>query len=366
MTLAVLYGLLLCIIVFQLGRIFVNHHRLASFQFAFLALCFCWMVLRESLVLLVLVREGDAESLPVKSLLPLLLFPLNLQIATYSLLVTFYAHVVHRARWEDYYKRRVFGTWAASNIFFLVFSIVWLALVLGNPSESLPSNGGLALVMRFLVPAIAFCVLVVLLSYYGYKLRKTLLHHPVALVPLRANGLSVNSITFITVLLCIVFSCRAIYCAVMAYESFYYDYPAGEQPVFGFISLFVSDITPTFAILYFFRHIPRESGAAFDGTNSRLLPPAFQQNVNGGISSPSGALGKRNVVGVDSSVNYFGSSDMFSDDEDEDMGDEEDAVLYADESFTPILTTQQIIASMPRASTTVGSGQAYGVAPFDK
>lgn len=46
--------------------------------------------------------------------------PTNIQFATFSLLVVFYARVVYTTDWEEYYKRRVVGVHVTANLVVLL------------------------------------------------------------------------------------------------------------------------------------------------------------------------------------------------------------------------------------------------------
>lgn len=93
-TLAVLYGSICVASGVQSARILLNRHSITSFQFAFHILCFLWTSLRTTFF---------ASTAPLPRTLTLLIywFPIDIQFATFSLMVVFYAYVIYKREWES-------------------------------------------------------------------------------------------------------------------------------------------------------------------------------------------------------------------------------------------------------------------------
>lgn len=372
-TLSCLYGTLLVVVSFQLLRIFCYRHNPASFQFVFLILCLFWMLMRTVLsVGLAVSFEGEDMAV----ILPFLWIPLNFQFATYTLFVMFYAHVVHRARWEGEFRRRIIILWSVVNVGFLLFNIVWIVLA---ALQIVNVTTDFALMLRYLFPSITFTILAALLGYYGVRLYHTL-QNPLALVPFRANGSSVTSITSMTVLLCVVFACRALYSGVMAALVYRRDEFNGEHPILRFLSVLISEIIPTAAILYFFRHIPRSRQPGTNPTG-RGLPPAFYNSVNSTAvigASGGGSSGKYSAhsvetehsrllssapLGVQSPYDssYAAAEAIVGHDDD----DVDDIARSTTESYQ-YSSTQRVIASLQTSRIPGSAGYGFAVSTLPR
>eukprot|EP00455_Lapot_gusevi_P014986 TRINITY_DN17551_c0_g1_i1.p2 TRINITY_DN17551_c0_g1~~TRINITY_DN17551_c0_g1_i1.p2 ORF type:complete len:113 (-),score=12.86 TRINITY_DN17551_c0_g1_i1:69-407(-) len=94
---SIMYVLMFVLVSFQLVRIVVFRHKLYSFQVGFLVLCFIWLACR---VVFWFFLDIDGNAAWLVTLV--YLFPSVCQIATFSLLILFYAKLVHRHRWAQY------------------------------------------------------------------------------------------------------------------------------------------------------------------------------------------------------------------------------------------------------------------------
>src|SRR5437868_1997516 len=94
-----LFYTILCIAsLVQLSRILYYKHNIRSFHFAFLLLTFTWSLFR-------ILFFGTTSSIPSLFSLILFWFPVDIQFATFSLIVVFYSYLLHKHNWN---KRRVF------------------------------------------------------------------------------------------------------------------------------------------------------------------------------------------------------------------------------------------------------------------
>mmetsp|Transcript_6985 Transcript_6985/g.17656 ORF Transcript_6985/g.17656 Transcript_6985/m.17656 type:complete len:391 (+) Transcript_6985:403-1575(+) len=115
-VLAVLYTILAVICCYQIGRIFYYRHRLLSFHSMFLHLCLLLCILRFTLFYFYFF----ISDLPVFLLYRI---PFTIVIATFTLVVFYYASVVYRRRWEST-PWIFFLVYGSINLVFLIFSIV--------------------------------------------------------------------------------------------------------------------------------------------------------------------------------------------------------------------------------------------------
>ncbi|EFA84885.1 hypothetical protein PPL_01878 [Heterostelium album PN500] len=107
----VLYLIITLVVAFQIGRIIYN-------KFGFLLLGFLWGIIRTVfwLTFFQITNPLIADLL--------LNIPINIQFATYSLLVLFYAHVVHRQTWEKSTKKIFTITYCSVNLILLILQCV--------------------------------------------------------------------------------------------------------------------------------------------------------------------------------------------------------------------------------------------------
>lgn len=303
LVLLILYTIVGIFSLFQFGRIFFNKHQLLSFHSVFLLFCFVWMLLRIILFSLLLPLDGSDNydqqptstpdlnliqnddsnvthdhSIPKYVYYPLLWLPLCIQFATYTLLVLFICRVTYKLNpetknlWDEKYKRKYFLAWMISNAIF--FLIVLIAIILICVDTIQFDRKGTAFV-RYMIPGLVFLLLVILFSYYGFRLYRLLQNPSIRYVPFNSQGAGVPGVSILIMLLLAVFLCRTVYCLVIAFEALRHTAFFGEQPLFRFLSLFISEILPTFAILVFFRRIPSSKGKT-----RHLLPPVFYTSIN--------------------------------------------------------------------------------------
>jgi len=219
----------------------------------------------------------EAEDIPDGIYYPLAWLPLSLEFATYTLLILFFARVsckldpTTKSQWESHYRTRYFTMWGVINLIFFLADLTFIILVCTGDIK-LASVQTAA--VRFLAPAVLFLCLSILFGYYGIKLYRQLQDPRVRYVPFNIQGATTPGITVLTVLLIVVFMCRMIYCFVISFEVLKHGAFFGEEPLFRFMSLFISEILPTFSILMFFRRIPTS------GSKKRqLLPPVFYSSI---------------------------------------------------------------------------------------
>ncbi|EAL67350.1 hypothetical protein DDB_G0280247 [Dictyostelium discoideum AX4] len=143
--LLILYSSLTLIVSFQIVRILYNKHNIFSFRFGFLLLGFIWGLLRA-----IFWGFFDIFSSNKAVLTTFFLIPINIQFATFSLLVLFYAHVVHRTTWERFTRMRFTIVYSSVNIILLVLQIAFygwkLRIIKQNTNRHLQSQLPLSII----------------------------------------------------------------------------------------------------------------------------------------------------------------------------------------------------------------------------
>ncbi|EGC38238.1 hypothetical protein DICPUDRAFT_29057 [Dictyostelium purpureum] len=202
----ILYTTVTLIVSFQIGRILYNKHNIFSFRFGFLVLGFVWGLTRA-------VFWCFFDFWGNVSFTAFFYIPINIQFATFSLLVLFYAHVVHRATWERFTRKR--------------FTIAY--------------------------SSVNFILLVLQISFYGWRLRvimQTTKSHLQSQLPL-----SIIPITFF-IFLC--FTSRCIFDFFAAFGAIQISLNSGtiRNNITIFVTYLVWEILPYILILVLFWRIP--------------------------------------------------------------------------------------------------------------
>ncbi|KAN0030499.1 hypothetical protein ACTA71_009138 [Dictyostelium dimigraforme] len=242
--LLILYSSLTLIVSFQIIRILYNKHNIFSFRFGFLLLGFIWGLLRS---LLWGLFDVFIEPKNFAGQVTFFLIPINVQFATFSLLVLFYAHVVHRTTWERYTRMRFTIVYLSVNIILLVLQIVWIVIFVKYSNYLLQQ-------IQAVLNCIVFFLLVSILAFYGWKLRiikQNTNRHLQSQLPL-----SIIPITFF-IFLC--FTSRCIYDVVSAFGEFNIKLEYGltlRENITVFFSYLVWEILPYILILVLFWRIP--------------------------------------------------------------------------------------------------------------
>ncbi|KAM9985424.1 hypothetical protein ACTFIZ_008963 [Dictyostelium cf. discoideum] len=242
--LLILYSSLTLIVSFQIIRILYNKHNIFSFRFGFLLLGFIWGLLRAIFWGFFDIFSNSSKAVQNS----FFLIPINIQFATFSLLVLFYAHVVHRTTWERFTRMRFTIVYSSVNIILLVLQIVWIAVY------SKYSDVGLLAQIQFILNGVVFLLLVSILAFYGWKLRiikQNTNRHLQSQLPL-----SIIPITFF-IFLC--FTSRCVYDFIAAFGKV--NIQLSDQLSLGeniaiFLTYLVWEILPYILILVLFWRIP--------------------------------------------------------------------------------------------------------------
>jgi len=241
---------------FQIARIIYYRHNFLSFQNGFLIICCTWGIARWLYFLLQCTKYSDPTSV-----LYLYWLTFNLQFATFSLLVLFFAQVVHKsARWENL----SIYIYTLINVLFFVIMIVFLSV------NSIPGY-----VLNCCVGTM-FLVLVLVLAYYGCRVAN-LLRSANLLAPLFPKGDSPASIIGVTMIIFLIYVSRCTYDFLSAFDSSFglvlqnqCDY--GKKNILFCMVFLVWEITPTFLVLLLFWRIPKTKVRILGKTSNGYSP----------------------------------------------------------------------------------------------
>eukprot|EP00026_Physarum_polycephalum_P009186 Phypoly_transcript_09299.p1 GENE.Phypoly_transcript_09299~~Phypoly_transcript_09299.p1 ORF type:complete len:415 (+),score=36.99 Phypoly_transcript_09299:118-1362(+) len=298
------YCVFTLIVGFQITRILYYRHALVSFQLGFLILCFIWGILRIIFWSTVSVTGVILSNV-------LLWIPLNIQFATFSLLVIFYAHLVHKSTWERYTKRRFAIAYVVINAVLLILQCVSLGVVnskhpddlklLGDVQQGLGSTrpgyfictpDRFSCVLHGVttssgIAGFVFLVLVAILAWYGFRLHvaisSTAKHQMLFQVP---PGLFV-----VTVIIILLFLSRCIYDFVNVTSTYVVDLDSNsaKDQLIIFFAYFSWEIVPAIMIIVLFWRIPTThiGGITRRGRSTMfMLPPtAVKPMPSAGIVS---------------------------------------------------------------------------------
>eukprot|EP01133_Synstelium_polycarpum_P001458 gene1458-1691_t len=174
-------------------------HKKFSFRFGFLLLGLAWAVFRA-----VFWGVFDMNTNPLGFSI-IYWIPINIQFATYALLVLFYAHVVHRATWERTTKKRFTIAYILVNAVLLILQCAWVV------ADYKVTNGYTDLTTppwitqsQAILTGIVFLLLVSILAFYGWRLNHMMKTTKTALQS--QLPMSIIPITFI-IFLCFVSRC---------------------------------------------------------------------------------------------------------------------------------------------------------------
>jgi len=241
-VLALLYGLITLVSLFQIARIIFYRHNLFHYQFGFLAYCFIWGILRSVFWLFV----------PWSTFYELLLQGAGLvvQFSTFSFLVLFYVQIVFKSRdqWADF-RTLIIALYITINFIFLAGYIAQVCLqsIQIDPSP----------VADFFC-AIMFIILSGFLAFFGSQVIIIVANEAVKVNFLRHK----IQLSILTVLLVLIFVSRAV-------KDFLSGFDIGtsnisnnpEEDTIGQQSLFFSlmvvwDLIPATMVIGLFWHIP--------------------------------------------------------------------------------------------------------------
>jgi len=300
-ALAALYAFLCLFEGFQLLRIVYYRHKILSFQFGFLVLCFFWALLR-ALFFGFFMSLGN-----IPAYLIVYWSPINIQFATFSLLVVYYAHLHHKQKSEWYsLKRRYTGLWATLNCLFLLLAISWL--ILGAKYDHL--NGNDVVEPQWLTSlhlsfsGLVFLLLSIVIGWHAWRAANLMKESEQAhSQPKFAGKLSLRRILMVSILLFLLFAIRCFYDFIVSTNilaTWHIEVSSGTTFValLTFIVFFIFEIIPTILVLALFGQVQATTLGAF--SKSTKYQFGYQILSNSRQSDDSNVLnGSGNLIKAD-------------------------------------------------------------------
>lgn len=315
-VLTILYSLLCLLVVVQLLRIIVYRHNVVSFQGGFLSLSLIWSALR------LLFWFSNTLDWPEWVQLLCYWLPDLLQFATFADLVVYYLKIVYIRQW-DRIQCKVWTIYITANLTVSVALSVWLYLFQIVYKGQRERENDVAFYYS-IFSGITFGVLMVFISYYGYRVfkirltRRMRLHHPFA---------STTVMVGLTFLVFIVFLTRCIYGFLQACGGHAMSDPVGSRreqwktlpqavDVATFVLLILWELLPTFALVMLFRRIPKTSNNLctiwcdkISGRNKSLnnsFDETFNNARTGLLENGNNGNSKNNSYGANGSHSHSG------------------------------------------------------------
>jgi len=258
---------------FQLFRIFYYRHKKQSFQVGFLSLCFFWNLLR--ILFFAWLLNTSSKTLIVIAYW----VPINIQFATFSLLVVYYAHLHHTQKSEWYaLKRRYVSLYIVLNVLFFILAAVWIGLGLhydqntGDHDEKEPPWLNK---IHSAFTGLVFLLLSCVTGYHGWKAAGLMRHTDYA-QPKLVGQISYPRILTIAFLLFLVFTVRCIYDLLLT-TSLVQKYVEVEGGIstgagFTFLIFFSFEIIPCFLVMLLFGHVRSTTLGVFSRSANKAQP----------------------------------------------------------------------------------------------
>jgi len=287
---------------YQLGCIVYYGHKKASYQGYFLMLCLGWTFLRF-FFFLTFAQEWVSFEYDLRVSSTLYWIPVHIQFATFTLLVLFFAHVVHKDTWTRT-KYFCYVPWVLLNIGLLAFLIV--------PPDATISVFGTQNAPRAMVSVAIFAILTIVLSYYGFTLSTMIRRQQVQLL---ASNISAPQIRALTIVMLVVFLSRIAFNLLMVFKSddFSVVVVGGDEidASVTFVLFWCWELTPIAAVTFLFRHIPNPR-ANDAGRTSLLTANAalYSNNAPGLFQNPNRYDDFEDCVGGDR-ANYGSPSYLY-------------------------------------------------------
>jgi len=230
---------------FQIARIIYNKHKIKSFQMGFLLLCFVWGIFRGIMFLLNDVVSDTGFAI-------IFWIPYPIQFATFSLLVMYYAGLIHR-EWRSYWRKRYVVVYAVSNIFFLC---VIIAIIVSEIRyANAPTTPNWLTNLTAIFGGVLFLILMIILTIYGWKAKSS---NQLNLQPLIQKANSQTSLIIVTFILFILFCSRSFYDFFTVKSSLSLDSCdfSSANSIYVLLTFFAWEILPILLVLFLFWRIP--------------------------------------------------------------------------------------------------------------
>jgi len=276
--LAITYGALFLFELVQLGRIIYFRHKFRSFTVAFLTLCFFWAFLRGIFFAFIVDNRWDAADNWIYSII--YWTPINIQFATFSLLVAYYAHLEHKQKGEwRIFKRRYTLIYGISNLLFFGFECV--LIILGIIYDDGATEPLWLTNIHKIFSSIVFFILMCINGFYGFHISSTLAQKGSVVQTKLLARLSFKKIVTVSVSLFLIFTFRCIYefTSVLSVKS-NFDIGQGKEYI-TFLMFYIFEIIPTILVLVLFGQIRSTRLGALSNKPSGIRSANYVRVTNG-------------------------------------------------------------------------------------
>jgi len=247
-------------------------HKKKSFQFAFEILCFVWVLLRLIFFVHTWLGVDVSGVWPCFVTQTIYWFPMNIEFATFALLVVFYIKN-ERNGWTPKTIKTVRIAYASANTFYFILFCLW---IIANVTTSDCTAPTAAVTARFVFSGAVFLSLAILLPLFCYRLVRKKSGGGRSSVSARQKQQTVILTTIITV----VFISRVVFNFVSIDPAFQMNVESGSQiPVLAFVCFILWEIVPTMIVVVFFRKIPKTRRLCCCGRRVEEPPPSITTTI---------------------------------------------------------------------------------------
>lgn len=244
--LALLYLGITIYVTYQLGRIYYYGHKFFGWQFGFLSLCFIWGTLRF-IYWFWQCKIGDVtwEGIILQGL------GINIQVATFSFLILYYACSLDRSQEKYSYFLMYFLSNAITWILFFV--VLTLQYLFGLDEEDWVENS-----LNVGKTALLFFFLVIALTYYGNTLSYAIQHSQPG--PFSDKRVTKTKLDIVTRTLVISFATRVIRDTIAAAGWGTLDVDSDAELIYQvilFSMYFFWEIIPIVLVLWMCGFVPK-------------------------------------------------------------------------------------------------------------
>jgi len=201
-SLMLIYLFTLIFVTSQISRIIYYKHNFKNFQFGFLILTFFWMLLRVIYFLPQIITHLSEWPDWLECII--VYFPVIFEFATFSLLVIFFAHLIHKEKWDKRFKIRFYIGYIVINSILIIFVIVICILRSINTEVSRERD-----YVQLAFFTFVFFLLVFILSAYTYKLYQLSKYNDRILV--QPNVITTKKLVYLSTIITLLLASRCIY-----------------------------------------------------------------------------------------------------------------------------------------------------------
>jgi hypothetical protein len=292
-VIAIFYFVEVLLTSYQLLRIVYYKHKFVHYQSAFLGLCWLWSLLRAVYFLLLQpqpyilgIAPNESASARANSIMANVFYwlPFNIQFATFSLLVLYYAEVIYKKNWRRKRRRQFVSIYCIVNIVFLAWVVVYLVLddVFAFSSHRDAAQVAPLDIVAEVFAGTIFLVLICMLAYYGLRIRMLAKQGKIQ-VPFQPKvGNSTRRVEFATLVIFVIYATRTVYDYVsISNVTATLVVRAGLEPYPDLVVFLLYcwwEITPTMLIIVLFWNMATGGG----GLSSAAVRGELPAHITGG------------------------------------------------------------------------------------